>query len=317
MKIFISAAERDRPLIEEVVVALQEEHQVFFYKYSLSPGDAFHKQIREAIGQADVMLFFVTPRSIDPKRYTRTELEIARRKWAHPRNRVLPIELEPVDMSTVPAYLKQVTFCKPQGSLAASVADDVARMEQRLKRMGLLSASSGQAESPLGSRGLEGILAGICLGALAIVVSVMAHEMDKEFGDLQLATLHGLMMTVLLWIAAVYFRVRDPFSFLALAVGSLGVFLLGTSVGSKLPAIALYVITSLTVPAIAALTLPTFRQYHHWGGFALLGLTVGLLLESGVPARACVIAWEALLVGLSTYVLSVPPQTIRRTLSPL
>src|SRR5262245_9312313 len=321
MKIFVSVTDRDRARVEDVVLSLQGEgHQVFFYKYSLLPGETFHKQIRDAIGQADIVLFFVTRYSIEPNRYTRTELEIARSKWGHPGNRVLPIELEPVDMGAVPSYLKQVTFCKPQGSVAASVAYEVARLEERLKRKGLLSASSGRNTNP-GTRWLEGILAGFCLGALTIVVLMMAEEMERMLGNLQLATLHGLMMAALLWIAAVYFGVRDPFSFLALGAGSVGAFLLGWSVGQlKPPPVASYVIASLTVPAIAALTVPTFRHFQHWGSFALLGLAIGLLvpsLDSKAVVNAVHSCWEALMVGLATYVLSVPSQTAGRTLAPL
>lgn len=323
MKIFISVSDSDRSRVEEVVLALQGDgHKVFFYKYSLLPGDTFHKQIRDAIGQADMMLFFVTPRSIDPKRYTRTELEIARSIWPHPRNRVLPVELDPVDMKAVPAYLREVTFCKPQGNLAGSVAHEVARMEKRIKEIDKQQSPTSEEHvaGTFGPRWLDGIFVGIGLAVLAIFISYMTKDeyrtLASKLGHIELATLHGLTIAVLLWIAAIYFGVRDPASYAALAAGSVGAYLLGVVVGQlKPPDVALYLITSLTVPAFAALTLPAFRLPQHWGGFVILGLVVALLMPFlKIVGEGQLLAWEALTVGLVAYVLSVPRQTPRRSL---
>jgi len=314
MKIFISVADRDRPRIEGVVAALKQEHQVFFYKYSLSPGDAFHKQIREAIGHADVMLFFVTPRSIDPKRYTMNELEIARHRWTNLENHVLPVLLERVDISTVPPYLTQITFCEPKGDLAASVTFDVARMEQRLKRMGLLSsASRTEATESTGPRWLEGVFAGIGLGALTVVVCWTTWELTSElhpnryFGSV----IHGLILAALLWLAALYFDVRKSIAFAALTAGSVAAFLFDTTISDyllgnfshALPLV--YFGKSLVLVAVAAIALPVFRQPQYLLCFAVAGLVIGQflsLLGTDSPVQRYV--WEALVVGLVTLVLS-------------
>ena len=287
MKIFISVADDDRPRVEDVALALQGEgHRVFFYRYSLLPGEAFHKQIRDAIEHADIVLYFLTPRSIDPKRYTRTELEIVRSKWAHPRHRVLPIELEPVKMSAVPTYLKQVTFCKPEGNLAASVAYEVAQMEKRLNGMGLLTSSTGRpsAVDSSGSRWVEGMIAGIVLGALAIIVSMMTYELDGALQPLQLnhyghSAIHGLAMAALLWIGALYFDIRNPTVFAALTAGSVAAFMLDTAISHYLhsrtnfsDAMALvYFGKSLIFAAAAAVALPAFREPQHWLSSCICG----------------------------------------------
>ena len=319
MKIFISVADDDRPRVEDVALALQGEgHRVFFYRYSLLPGEAFHKQIRDAIEHADIVLYFLTPRSIDPKRYTRTELEIVRSKWPHPRHRVLPIELEPVNMGAVPTYLKQVTFCKPEGNLAASVAYQVAGMEERLNGMGLLTSSTGRpsAVGSSGPRWVEGMIAGVVLGVLAIIVSMMTVELDGALRALHLnpygySVIHGLAMASLLWIGALYFDIRNPITFAALTAGSVAAFMLDTAMSQYFrsnfsSAMALvYFGKSLILAAAAAVALPAFRQPQYWLSLAFAGLVIGQVVSlNGATKQVEQFVWEALVVGLVTFVLS-------------
>src|SRR5262245_22481120 len=148
MKIFLSVAGPDRTLVEEVALALKDEgHQVFLDEYELPPGASYHRRIREAIAQADMAIFFISPLSVQTDRYTLSELKLMQEKWPHPRGRVLPTMITPVDMKKVPAYLRAVTIYKPQGNAAAELAFEVNRMGAELKRSG--ARRSGSAHGPL------------------------------------------------------------------------------------------------------------------------------------------------------------------------
>src|SRR5262245_26148209 len=132
-RIFLAVAGPDRPHVEEVALALRDEgHQVFLDEHELPPGESYHRRIREAIARADLAVFFISPWSLQPDRYTLTELKLLEEKWPHPRGRVLPTLIAPVDLNEVPPYLRAVSICKPKGNIAAEVAYDVSRMAAAL-----------------------------------------------------------------------------------------------------------------------------------------------------------------------------------------
>jgi hypothetical protein len=74
---------------------------------------------------ADGLVFLVSPSSVQTGRYTLTELKYARHKWPHPKNRVLPVIVQPTDFERIPAYLKAVTILEPEGNVAAEVTEAV------------------------------------------------------------------------------------------------------------------------------------------------------------------------------------------------
>ncbi|MDP3687680.1 MAG: toll/interleukin-1 receptor domain-containing protein, partial [Sulfurimicrobium sp.] len=86
MKIFISYASEERPIADELAVRLRTEgHTVFLDKDNLPEGEGYDAQIRAAIAACDLYLFLVSPLSIQPGRYTMTELKFAREQFPNPR----------------------------------------------------------------------------------------------------------------------------------------------------------------------------------------------------------------------------------------
>jgi len=139
MQIFVSYSSKDRARAEEIALALEGVgHDVFFDRTDLEGGDDYHAVIRDRVRDADRFVFLITPASVREGAYTLTELRMAREKWAHPKNRVLPVMLEPTPLPDVPAYLRGVTILEPEGNVAAEVAAQLARQQsRRTRRMAL------------------------------------------------------------------------------------------------------------------------------------------------------------------------------------
>ena len=120
MKLFLSYASEDYNIAEQIAFALGPGHQVFFDRDALPPGGDYNARIRAAIIEADGMIFLVSPESVQPGKYTLTELELAR-EVALPLGRVLPVMARPTDIHAIPNFLKAVTILKTEGNLAAMV----------------------------------------------------------------------------------------------------------------------------------------------------------------------------------------------------
>ena len=126
MRLYIAYASEDLSTAEQVHLALLgDNHQVFFDRGSLQAGDNFDRRFRDAIDATDMMIFLVSSSSLQPGCYALTELDYARRRWPHPQDHLLPVIVRPVELSTVPAYLRAVTILEPRGSIAAEVAQAV------------------------------------------------------------------------------------------------------------------------------------------------------------------------------------------------
>jgi hypothetical protein len=135
MKVFITYASEERPTADELAVRLRTEgHTVFLDKDNLPEGEGYDAQIRAAIASCDLYLFLVSPRSVQPGRYTLTELKFAREQFPNPRGRVLPVMLNPTPFSDIPAYLGAVTVLQPQGNLVAETVAEVGAILQRRAR---------------------------------------------------------------------------------------------------------------------------------------------------------------------------------------
>ena len=122
MRIFLSYPSKNQDLAEQLSLSLASEgHTVFYDRTSLAAGQEFDRQIREEIERSDLFVFLVSAESVARGRYTLTELMLARKKWPHPRGHVLPVLIEPTEISTIPPYLRAVTLLAPEGNLAAEV----------------------------------------------------------------------------------------------------------------------------------------------------------------------------------------------------
>ena len=129
MRVFLSYASQDRTLARSIELALQEHsYDVFFDRDDLPPGEEFHRRIRRAIEQADLVIFLISPESVDAGSYTITEVEIAEQARKNPSGRILPVIVRPTPIDSIPPYLKSVTLFETQGNLPASVSLAVQRI---------------------------------------------------------------------------------------------------------------------------------------------------------------------------------------------
>jgi formylglycine-generating enzyme required for sulfatase activity len=129
MKIFLSYSSKDRTLAEPIYLALRaQRHAVFFDRSDLPAGEEYDVRIREAIEDADLFLFLVSPDALHEGSYTLTELAIAQKTWPHPGGKVLPVLVRPTELDKLPPYLLAVTVLEPVGNMPASIADAVHRI---------------------------------------------------------------------------------------------------------------------------------------------------------------------------------------------
>lgn len=129
MKIFISYASEERPTADELAVRLRTEgHTVFLDQDNLPEGEGYDARIRAAIASCDLFLFLVSPLSIQPGRYTITELKFAREQFPNPKGRVLPVMIKPTPFGDIPPYLSAITLLQPQGNLVAETVAQVDRL---------------------------------------------------------------------------------------------------------------------------------------------------------------------------------------------
>ena len=129
MHIFLSYPSTHQDLAEQLSLSLTSEgHTVFYDRTSLAAGQEFDRQIRDEVERSDLFVFLVNTESVSRGRYTLTELKLARKKWPHPGGHVLPVLIEPTEMSTIPPYLRAVTLLAPEGNLTAEVLAHLAAM---------------------------------------------------------------------------------------------------------------------------------------------------------------------------------------------
>src|SRR5690606_10141569 len=96
MRIFVSYASDDCDAAALVAESIKARgHKVFFDRADLPPGGSYEEQIEAAIRASSLMVFLVSPDSVAPGRFTRTELKFAERTWKSAKNRVVPVMLRP------------------------------------------------------------------------------------------------------------------------------------------------------------------------------------------------------------------------------
>jgi hypothetical protein len=135
MRVFLSYSSAGRTLVDPFCLAWRKKgHTVFFDRAGLPAGEEYDVRIRRAIEKSHLLVFMVSPDSLEPGSYTLTELAIAQKTWEHPAGRVLPVILRPTSFERIPPYLKSVTLFEPEGDLTAGVADQVYRIAQTRRR---------------------------------------------------------------------------------------------------------------------------------------------------------------------------------------
>lgn len=321
MRVFISVAGPDRPKAIEAAFALRGEgHQVFLDEHSLPPGGVYHRRIREAIAQADLIVFFISPISLQADRYTLTELKFIEDRFPHPQGRVLPTMIDPVAFTSIPPYLRAVTVCEPRGDIAAEVAYEISRMAGQLEQKGETHGAvrhSGSMFANVGDLGvppriLEGAVAGIGLAALTLVAVTMAFEFEEALGVSEVGSLalRTIPLTAMVWLAALLFHVRSPLAYAALAAGCLGAVVFDGQAFQILKKhdllLLLYMGKSAVFAATAAIALHCFRSTTSW--VCLLGagaLSSQLATKVVYNFPLADVVWDALLVGTATVFLAM------------
>lgn len=311
VKIFLSVAGVDRDRVEETAYALQGEgYDVFLDDHRLPAGEVYHRRIRTELFSSDLMVFFLSPSSLEAGRYTLTEIELAKERWGHAHGRVLPVELIPVDKKRVPPFLRAVSFCVPKGNVAAEVAHEIGKMAASLGK-----PKPAPSDHPIGTQGpgpsatdrspFAGIIAALAFMVLAAVVSVLTHQLvgGLDWSSSAAVVLHGLTLTLLVWLAAMLFDVRGPAPYLTLAAGSFCVYIFDYAAQDILqwqPAL-LSTCKALVFVAVASLGVVSFRSWLCWLAFGLAGwLALQLIL---IEPSLRDFAWRSLVVGIAAYFL--------------
>jgi formylglycine-generating enzyme required for sulfatase activity len=161
LKVFLSYPSEDRPLAQDISLALTHHgHDVFFDREDLPPGESFHDRIRAGIEGADLVVFLVSPEAIDAGSYTLNEVDIAARAFPRPSGRILPVLVRPTPLDRIPATLKAVTLLQTEGNLTAAVADAVQRIARARGRSRMLMVSAGLAFAAAAALAGYGLLSG-------------------------------------------------------------------------------------------------------------------------------------------------------------
>lgn len=130
MRVFLSYASKDNAIAGRINTLLaRNNHEVFFDKKSLHPGEDFNKRIQEEVDKSDLFIFLFSYHSIAKHCYCHTELNHAKDKWEDPTNRVIPIRIDEVPIDQLPDYLSSSSILNPKGDLPAEVLRFVSQAE--------------------------------------------------------------------------------------------------------------------------------------------------------------------------------------------
>ena len=127
MKIFLSHADEQKQVAEQIAIALRNaDHTVFFDKDDLPSGGDYNARLYRAIKRADVFIYCISPESVVEGSYARTELLFAQKRFRKAVNYLLPVMLLPTPYDQVPNYARSVTILEPTGNVVAEVVQAVA-----------------------------------------------------------------------------------------------------------------------------------------------------------------------------------------------
>ena len=82
MKIFVSHADEQKKVVEQIAIALRNaDHIAIFDKDDLPADGGYNTRIRLAIERSDVFIYYVSPESVAEDCYARTELLFAQKHF--------------------------------------------------------------------------------------------------------------------------------------------------------------------------------------------------------------------------------------------
>jgi len=135
VRIFLSFASEQRATAERIKYTLEESgHVVFFDGAELTGSQPFASTIADAVKRADLLVFLISPESVQTTRYPASELNMARALGRHPAGFVLPVMAAPVDRALIPPYLAAVSIFHPAADIATDVATEVSRIQRARER---------------------------------------------------------------------------------------------------------------------------------------------------------------------------------------
>jgi hypothetical protein len=141
MRIFLSYVSEQSKEAALLKPKLENEgHRVFFDRTNLPPGYAFDQKIREELRHSDLLLFLISPESVQKGAYTLTELKFYQDFFPKSHGRVLPVQVKETAKDDIPAYLRAVTILKPAGDMPAEVTARVSEIAAARKRRALFLA---------------------------------------------------------------------------------------------------------------------------------------------------------------------------------
>lgn len=144
LKIFLSYAAEQLGLADRLHLTLVNAgHDVFFDRTSLPPGRDYNPAILSALRGCDLVVFLVSPESVEPGAYSLTELRLAREIWSAPEGHILPVMVADTPISSIPPYLRAVSILRPEGDL---VAETYAAIDALTSGWSPIQTAVGQAE---------------------------------------------------------------------------------------------------------------------------------------------------------------------------
>ena len=193
MKIFLSHADEQKPVAEQIAIALRNAgHSVFLDKNDLPSGGDYNTRLSRAIKRSDLFIYGISPESVAEGSYARTELLFAEKRFRKAVNHLLPVMLAPTSYEQVPAYAGSVTILTPTGNVVAEVVQAVADME------------SGLAGERLSARQVAHLL--IVVLAAGLLLNVIYQWSYPRFALTWIVALLSLAVVVMTALTYVYRR---------------------------------------------------------------------------------------------------------------
>lgn len=308
MRVFISVAGPDRSRVEPVALALRGRgFKVFFDEQNLSGGEDYNARISYEIGRADLAIFFISSSSLEPRRYTMSELKMIKDRWPAPGGRVLPVMLEPMPFEKVPAYLSAVKISKPQGNLAATVTSDVVKMAK------LIIIPAPSERNDLVKTGMVAVAfalltAVVCafVNGVVLTSAELRHTVSLDFLPLAYVTVRAGVFALLLILANLFMSEKSLVHHLALfaaAFVAIGVFyFIGRNGDALQPVIGSSIVFAVVLAAIDK----AYRTPTAVIGFVVAGLAGGILRNTISGTESFI--WEVAMVACSIIITSVDLQ---------
>ena len=177
MKVFVSYASEQKDTAERLIAHLSNDsHQVLAGPHLFEAGAEYDERIRQAIDQAELFIFLISPQSVTQGRYTLTELKYAQHKWRNPGWHVLPVVASRVLAGDVPPFLSPISWLEPQGNLYAEVGARVGELNrtQTRRRSKMLGAAAASI---------------VAIGATVLIASsAVSHEGSRARSTLDAAS---------------------------------------------------------------------------------------------------------------------------------